>query len=99
MLLNYSVASGVSNLFVVPKHFFVTDIIEERKPLADTARRAGWVGCNILLSHVPDAGEIFIVRDEPSWTVKLCSINGSAQSFFGSRATRRKVGSSFAAWR
>ena len=55
MLVNYSVASGVSNLFVVPKHFFVTNIIEERKPLANTARRAGWVGCNILLSHVPDA--------------------------------------------
>ena len=62
MLLNYSVA-GVTNLFVIPKQFFVADIIEERKPLAETARRAGWVGCNILLSHVPEAGKIFIVRD------------------------------------
>ena len=25
--------------------------------------RAGWVGCNILLSRVPEAGKIFIVRD------------------------------------
>jgi type II restriction enzyme len=63
MLLNYSLSAGVSNLFVVPKHFFVEDIIEERKPLADGARRAGWVGCNILLSRVPEAGKIFIVRD------------------------------------
>ena len=63
MLLNYNIASGVTNLFVVPKQFFVRDIIEERKPLAESARRAGWVGCNILLSHVPDAGKIFIVRD------------------------------------
>ena len=63
MLLNYSVVSGVRNLFVVPKHFFVQEIIEERKPLAATARRAGWIGCNILLSRVPDLGKIFIVRD------------------------------------
>lgn len=63
MLMNYSVPAGVRTLMIVPKHFFVQEIIEERKPLAATARRAGWVGCNILLSRVPDAGKIFIVRD------------------------------------
>ena len=63
MLLNYSPASGVNNLLVVPKHFFVAEIIEERKPLREGARRAGWVGCNILLSRVPNAGKIYIVRD------------------------------------
>jgi type II restriction enzyme len=63
MLLNYMPAIGVNNLFVVPKHFFVSDIIEERKPLKAAARRAGWVGCNILLSQVPDIGKIYIVRD------------------------------------
>lgn len=54
---------GVRDLFLVPKHFFVREIIEERKPLAPTARRAGWVGCNILLSEVPDTGKIHVVRD------------------------------------
>jgi len=50
LLLNYDLARlAVSNVFVVPKHFFVREIIEERKPLAPTARRAGWIGCNILL--------------------------------------------------
>ena len=63
MLLNYNPSSGVNNLFVVPKHFFVNEIIEERKPLAEGARRAGWIGCNILLSRVPEAGKIYIVRD------------------------------------
>ncbi len=63
MLMNYSVPAGVNNLFVVPKHFFIQEIIEERPPLGPTARRAGWVGCNIMLSRVPDAGKIFIVRD------------------------------------
>ena len=64
MLLNYDLKQfGVTNLFVVPKHFFVHDIIEERKPLAFTARRAGWIGCNILLNRIPQSGKIFIVRD------------------------------------
>jgi type II restriction enzyme len=63
MLLNYRPSSGVTNFFVVPKHFFVMDIIEERRPLRDGARRAGWVGCNILLSNVPEAGKIHIVRN------------------------------------
>lgn len=63
-LMNYDLKSlAVVNLFIVPKHFFVRDIIEERKPLADTARRAGWIGSNILLSRVPDAGKIHIVQN------------------------------------
>jgi type II restriction enzyme len=48
---------------IVPKHFFVEDAIEKRKPLAPQARRAGWVGCNILLSRIPEAGKIYIVRN------------------------------------
>jgi type II restriction enzyme len=63
-LLNYDLKQlSVRNLFVVPKHFFVREIIEERKPLASTARRAGWIGSHILLYRVPGAGKIFIVRD------------------------------------
>jgi type II restriction enzyme len=42
--------------------FFVRQIVEERKPLAPTARRAGWVGSNILLNQIPKSGKIFIVR-------------------------------------
>ena len=41
---------------MVPKHFFVPDIIEKRKPLAETARRAGWIGCNIVLKNIPNEG-------------------------------------------
>lgn len=61
--LNYDrQALSVQNLFVIPKHFFVPMIIERRKPLAATARRAGWTGCNILLERIPKAGKIFIVK-------------------------------------
>jgi type II restriction enzyme len=63
LLMNYDVKSlSVVNLLIVPKHFFVREIIEERKPLAATARRAGWVGSNIILSRVPESGKIHIVR-------------------------------------
>jgi type II restriction enzyme len=62
-LLNYDLKQrSVRDFFVVPKHFFVREMIQERKPLAATARRAGWIGCNILLSQIPDSGKIFIVR-------------------------------------
>lgn len=63
VLMNYDLASlSVTDLMVVPRHFFVREIIQKRPPLAPTARRAGWVGCNILLGEVPDAGKVFIVR-------------------------------------
>ncbi len=52
----------VSDLLFVPKHFFTPAIIEKRKPLAETARRAGWVGCNILLSEIPKQGKIDIIE-------------------------------------
>lgn len=64
MLLSYDLArQAVTNVAVVPKHFFVPEIIEERPPLKATARRAGWVGCNILLGKVPEAGRIYVVRN------------------------------------
>lgn len=53
----------VNDFFVVPKHFFVSEIIEERKPLAEGARRAGWVGSNILFSRIPKAGQIFYIEN------------------------------------
>jgi len=63
LLLNYDIKSlAVVNLFIIPKHFFVREIIEERKPLAATARRAGWIGSKILLDRVPESGKIHIVQ-------------------------------------
>jgi len=64
LLMNYDRNSlAVVNLLIIPKHFFVLDIIEERKPLAATARRAGWIGSNILLDEVPGIGKIHIVQN------------------------------------
>lgn len=64
-LLNYDLQNlCVLNFFVIPKHFFVPEIIERRKPLAKSARRAGWVGSNILLQKIPDAGKIFLIKNQ-----------------------------------
>ncbi len=63
-LLNYQPKTWkIMNFVVIPKHFFIDEMIEKRKPLASTARRAGWVGCNILLDRIPSAGRIFIIRN------------------------------------
>jgi len=62
--LNYSMHSWrILNFLVIPKHFFTADIIEKRNPLSQNARRHDWVGCNILLQSIPEAGKIYFVRD------------------------------------
>ena len=62
--LNYDKNTyDIKNFIVIPKHFFVPEIIEERKPLSLTARRAGWIGCNILLDTIPESGKIFYVKN------------------------------------
>ncbi|MEQ1950343.1 DpnI domain-containing protein [Mesorhizobium yinganensis] len=64
LLLNYDASkAAVTDLCIIPKHFFVPEIVEQRKPLAATARRAGWVGSNILLSRVPQTGRIHLVKN------------------------------------
>lgn len=63
LVMNYSTELSITDLVLVPKFFFVPQIIEKRKPLAPTARRAGWTGCNILLSEIPMQGKINIIKD------------------------------------
>lgn len=53
----------VNNLIIVPKNFFVPNIIEKRKPLSFDAHRAGWIGCNILINKIPEQGRIAIVAN------------------------------------
>ena len=62
--MNYSKNElKVIDFILIPKHFFVPDIIERRKPLALTAKRSGWTGCNILLDKIPEQGKIDIVSN------------------------------------
>lgn len=61
--MGYLESLYVNDFFVIPKYFFISEIIEKRKPLKDTARRAGWIGSNILFSKIPKAGQIFYIED------------------------------------
>ena len=62
--LNYDLQDyRVQNFVVIPKHFFIPEIIEKRKPLSENARRAGWIGCSILLQSIPQSGKIFYIKN------------------------------------
>lgn len=63
LVMQYSADWRVRNLLIIPSFFFTPAAIEKRKPLGPTARRAGWVGCNILLSEIAEIGKIRIVID------------------------------------
>jgi type II restriction enzyme len=62
-LLNYANSWCIENLLLVPRFFFTESTIEKRKPLGPKARRAGWVGCNILLCRIPLEGRINVVGE------------------------------------
>ena len=68
--LNYF-EDAVNDLWFVPNFFFVPSIIEKRKPLAEDARRAGWMGCEILVGDIPDSGKIQIVKNSKSIAAEL----------------------------
>ena len=61
--LQYSMDTAVvSALFVVPGHFLSPAVIERRPPLPPHAKRAGWVGSNILLGQLPEEARVHVVE-------------------------------------
>ena len=61
--LTYSNQWSVNDFLIIPKQFFTTEIIIKRKQLAETARRAGWIGCNIDISNIAEAGKVYLVKN------------------------------------
>jgi type II restriction enzyme len=66
LVMQYTSDWRVKNLLLVPCFFFSEAAVEKRKPLGPCARRAGWIGCNILLSEIADVGKIRIVESGQS---------------------------------
>lgn len=62
-LLQYQLDYLIKNLFLIPSFFFTVELIEKRKPLSESARRAGWTGCNILIDKIPPEGRISIIHE------------------------------------
>jgi type II restriction enzyme len=63
IVMQYSSDWKVRNLLLVPSFFLTESAIEKRPPLSPAARRAGWVGCNILLRAIANDGKLRLVRD------------------------------------
>jgi type II restriction enzyme len=61
LVMQYTPEWVVHNLLLIPSFFFSPAAIQKRNPLGPSARRAGWVGCNILLSEIANDGKIRIV--------------------------------------
>ncbi|MEY4916759.1 MAG: hypothetical protein RL616_672 [Verrucomicrobiota bacterium] len=54
----------VRNLILIPHFAFPASAIIKRPPLAATARRAGWVGCNFALNRIPQEARISIITEK-----------------------------------
>lgn len=63
-LLHYQLPKlTVENVLLIPHFAFTLSLLEKRKPLSASARRAGWVGCNFLLDRIPSEARIPMVQD------------------------------------
>lgn len=64
LLLRYSVVTSVvSDLEFIPKFALTKSSLEQRTALSATAQRAGWVGCNILLTNIPLDARIALIKN------------------------------------
>lgn len=65
----------VRDLILIPSFAFPESAVIKRKPLAATARRAGWIGCHIDLRRIAPDARIPVVagcQPVPSATVRAC---------------------------
>lgn len=64
LALHYDMPSWkVLNLLLIPGFAFSSSAIERRRPLSASARRHGWIGCNIVLVNIPPDARIPLVTD------------------------------------
>ncbi|MFZ0634660.1 MAG: DpnI domain-containing protein [Candidatus Acidiferrales bacterium] len=64
VLLHYAADKWrVSDVLLIPRFAIPKSAIEKRKPLSASARRAGWVGCNIVLTNIPEDARVRILTD------------------------------------
>jgi type II restriction enzyme len=63
-LLHYELRTlMVASVTFIPDFAFTLSALERRKPLGPHARRAHWVGCNILLNLIPPDARISLALD------------------------------------
>jgi len=71
----------IQHLFFVPKFFITSSVIEIKKPLSQKAKRKGWVGCNVVLSKIPELGKVKVIENETPFPEKVVQKNWKKLSF------------------
>ena len=61
MMLERNDSWEIQSLTAVHHLFLTQNVVEQRKPLSQTARRAGWIGCNIRLDRIAADAKISII--------------------------------------
>lgn len=63
-VLHYDLSRwAVQTVILIPHFAFALSAVERRPPLAATARRAGWVGCNIVLDKITVHARIPVIEE------------------------------------
>jgi type II restriction enzyme len=82
----------VRDLLLIPHFAFSESAIIKRRPLSDTARRAGWVGCNIALDRIaPDARIPIVVAGKSR-------LAGQVRAAYEKLKPLREIGTSERGW-
>ncbi|MEK7646133.1 MAG: DpnI domain-containing protein [Patescibacteria group bacterium] len=63
LFLQYNDQYKVQNFYAIPRRFFRVNMLEKRKPLPKTAKRAGWIGSYLHMDSVPESVKMYVVRD------------------------------------
>lgn len=90
LFLSYSKQFIVQDLLAIPGIFITPDIIQRRNPLSPSARRAGWVGCNILFGKLPEVARVEIIRNGVVLDKKSILSHWQSTAFLGKIEVRRR---------
>jgi len=64
LLMQYAAIPGpVVTLQAVPGAFITPSALESRKALSSTARRAGWIGCSIVIGDLPRGARVAVIME------------------------------------
>lgn len=63
LLMQYTPEWRVRNLMLVPSFFLAESAIRERPPINPGRRRAGWIGCDIILDAIAEDGKVRLVEN------------------------------------
>ncbi len=90
-LLHYSNEDWyVKDLSLIPKLFITPTVIEKRNICYPVGRTNGWTGCNILLTRIPDEGNIFVVRNEKIIEREMVNETWKKMSFLNLKKTNAR---------